>query len=248
MFEEIAKRLKPGDTVPGAEAFRLYDTYGLPPDFTEELAKDRGLSVDTAGFERELAAQQERARQSSKLGAVKGDPVYVKLAEEGARSEFLGYQGLAVEDARVLAVLRDGKLASRLDAGQEGLIVLDRTPFYAMAGGQVGDHGVIASDGSAAEVHRHHEPAPGPPRPPRAREPRRLRARHDRARRGGRRAPRGGHAPPHGHPPAARGAARDAGARTSSRRAAAWIPTGCASTSATTPRSARASCGTSRTA
>ena len=161
VFEEIAARLKPGDTVPGAEAFRLYDTYGLPADFTEELAKDRGLRVDTAGFERELALQQERARQSSKLGAVKGDPVYVKLAEEGARSEFLGYQNLAVEDARVLAVLHEGKLASRLDAGQEGLIVLDRTPFYAMAGGQVGDHGVIASDGSAAEVTDTTSPLPG---------------------------------------------------------------------------------------
>jgi alanyl-tRNA synthetase len=161
VFEEIAARLKPGDTVPGAEAFRLYDTYGLPADFTEELAKDRGLGVDTAGFERELALQQERARQSSKLGAVKGDPVYVKLADAGARSEFLGYESLSVEDARVLAVLRDGQLASRLDAGQEGLIVLDRTPFYAMGGGQLGDHGVIASDGSAAEVTDTTSPLPG---------------------------------------------------------------------------------------
>jgi alanyl-tRNA synthetase len=161
VFEEIAARLKPGDTVPGAEAFRLYDTYGLPADFTEELAKDRGLRVDTAGFERELALQQERARQSSKLGAVKGDPVYVKLADAGARSEFVGYQSLLLEDARVLAVLRDGQLASRLDAGQEGLIVLDRTPFYAMGGGQLGDHGVIASDGSAAEVTDTTAPLPG---------------------------------------------------------------------------------------
>ena len=74
-------------------AFRLYDTYGLPLDFTEELAADRGLSVDHAGFERELAAQQERARQSSKMGAVKGDPVYMKLAEEGGKTDFLGYDG-----------------------------------------------------------------------------------------------------------------------------------------------------------
>ncbi len=161
VFEEIAARLKPGDTVQGAEAFRLYDTYGLPADFTEELAKDRGLGVDTAGFERELLAQQERARQSSKLGAVKGDPVYVKLAEEGAKTEFLGYTGLSLEEARVLAVLRDGQLASRLDAGQEGLVVLDRTPFYAMAGGQVGDHGVIASEGSAAQVTDTTSPLPG---------------------------------------------------------------------------------------
>jgi alanyl-tRNA synthetase len=161
VFEEIATRLRPGQTVAGAEVFRLYDTYGLPADFTEELAKDRGLGVDVAGFERELAAQQERARQSSKLGTVKGDPVYVKLADEGARSEFLGYTSLSVEEARVLAVLRDGQLARRLDAGQQGSVVLDRTPFYAMAGGQVGDHGVIASDGSAAEVIDTTSPLPG---------------------------------------------------------------------------------------
>jgi len=144
----------------GAEAFRLYDTYGLPLDFTEELARERGLAVDAAGFERELQAQQERARQSSRMGAVKGDPVYLGLLEQG-RTDFLGYRRLAVDDARVLAVLKDGVLARRLDAGEEGGIVLDRTPFYAMAGGQVGDHGVIASDGSAAEVVDTTAPVPG---------------------------------------------------------------------------------------
>jgi alanyl-tRNA synthetase len=160
IFEEIAANVPSGGTVPGTEVFRLYDTYGLPVDFTEELARDRGLSVDAAGFERELAAQQERARQASKMGAVKGDPIYVELLQ-GGKTEFLGYHSLAVEDARVLAVLRDGALARRLDAGQEGLVVLDRTPFYAMAGGQIGDRGVIASDGSAAEVVDTTSPLPG---------------------------------------------------------------------------------------
>jgi alanyl-tRNA synthetase len=161
IFEDIAARVPAGGVVPGAEVFRLYDTYGLPVDFTEELARDQGKGVDVAGFERELAAQQERARQSSKMGAVKGDPVFVKLADEGGKTQFLGYADLAVEDARVLAVLKDGGLARRLDAGEEGLVVLDRTPFYAMAGGQVGDRGVIASDGSAAEVTDTTAPLPG---------------------------------------------------------------------------------------
>jgi len=165
-FEQVvaAKSAAPapaGPRIEGPEAFRLYDTYGLPLDFLDELAADRGFSVDHAGFERELAAQQERARQSSKMGTVKGDPVYMKLAEEGGKTEFLGYAGLSVEDARVLAVLKDGVLSRRLEAGEEGLVVLDRTPFYAMSGGQVGDRGVIASDGSAAEVTDTTAPLPG---------------------------------------------------------------------------------------
>ena len=160
IFEDIAGKVPEGGRVSGADAFRLYDTYGLPLDFTEELATDRGLTVDAAGFEHELAAQQERARQASKMGTVKGDPVYMELLDQG-KSHFLGHESLVVEDARVLAVLREGALVRRLDAGQEGQVVLDRTPFYAMAGGQVGDRGVIASDGSAAQVVDTTAPLPG---------------------------------------------------------------------------------------
>ena len=154
-------------------------------------------------------AQQERARQSSKMGTVKGDPVYMKLAEEGGKTDFLGYAGLSVEDARVLAVLKDGALASRLDAGEEGLVVLDRTPFYAMSGGQVGDRGVIASDGSAAEVTDTTAPLPGL-------SVHQVRVTHGGFERGmvvraevDARASRRRDAPPHGHAPAPRGPARD---------------------------------------
>jgi len=161
IFEDIAAKIPEGGVVPGAEAFRLYDTYGLPLDFTEELAADRGLTVDGPGFETELQAQQERARQASRMGAIKGDPVYMALAEEAGRTEFTGHDSLALDESRILAVLRDGALVSRLDAGEEGQIVLDRTPFYAMAGGQVGDRGVLASDGSAAEVQDTTAPLPG---------------------------------------------------------------------------------------
>jgi alanyl-tRNA synthetase len=161
IFEDIAAKIPAGGTVPGTDAFRLYDTYGLPLDFTEELAADRGFTVDGAGFDEELQAQQERARQASKMGAVKGDPVYMKLAEEAGRTRFLGYETLDVDEARVLAVLRDGAPAPRLDAGEEGQVLLDRTPFYAMAGGQVGDRGVLAADGCAAEVRDTTAPLPG---------------------------------------------------------------------------------------
>jgi len=161
VFGQLADKLPKGGTLGGAEVFKLYDTYGLPVDFTEELARERGLAVDAAGFEKELQGQQERARASSKLGTVKGDPVYMKLLEDEGKTDFQGYAALAVEGARVLAVLKDGQLARRLDTGEEGGIVLDRTPFYGESGGQVGDHGVIASDGSAAVVTDCTLPLPG---------------------------------------------------------------------------------------
>jgi alanyl-tRNA synthetase len=145
---------------PGQQAFKLYDTYGLPLDLIDEELAARKLRTDKQGFERALSAQQERARNASKLGTVTGDPVYMGLLEQG-KTGFLGYQSLAVEDAQVLAVLQGAKLVRRLDAGQQGEIVLDRTPFYGESGGQVGDHGVIASDGSAAEVADTTLPLPG---------------------------------------------------------------------------------------
>ncbi len=160
VFEQVAGKLPEGGEITGADAFRLYDTYGLALDFTEELAQDRGLSVDTAGFGEELRGQQERARQSSRLGAVTGDPVYLGLLQKGP-TLFLGYDELVVDDARILAVLRDSRPVSRLDEGQAGELILDRTPFYAEAGGQVGDHGVISADASAAQVTGCTLPVPG---------------------------------------------------------------------------------------
>jgi alanyl-tRNA synthetase len=149
VFEEIAAKSK--GAIAGADAFKLYDTYGLALDFTEELARERGLSVDSAGFERELQAQQDRARQASRMGAVTGDPVHLKLLEAG-RTVFRGYDTLVTEDSRILALLKAGALVPRLDPGDEGEIILDRTPFYANGGGQVGDAGQITAGGAVASV------------------------------------------------------------------------------------------------
>ena len=160
VFEQVAARHAASGRIPGADVFRLYDTYGLPLDFTEELAREKGLGVDREGFERELQAQQERARQSSKLGAVTGDPVYLGLLEKG-KTEFVGYESLVLEEGRVLAVLKEGKLVRRLEAGEEGGVILDRTPFYGASGGQVGDHGWLSSGGSTAEVTDCLIPVPG---------------------------------------------------------------------------------------
>ena len=147
-------------TLGGDIAFRLYDTYGLPLDLIVELAEDRGIVVDEAGFEKELEAQRERSRQATKMGTVTGDPVYLELLEKG-KTLFLGYDALVVEQAQVLAVLKDGALVRRLAAGEEGEIILDRTPFYGESGGQVGDRGVISFDGSAAQVADCQLPIPG---------------------------------------------------------------------------------------
>ena len=160
-FRKTVERLPKGTrTLPGADAFRLYDTYGLALDFVEELAQDYELAVDREGYEREMEAQRDRARQSSKLGAVHGDPVWLDLLQKG-RTQFQGYDSLVTEGARVLAVLKDGQLAKRLDAGQEGEVLLDRTPFYGESGGQVGDRGLLTADGAAAEVFDTRIPLPG---------------------------------------------------------------------------------------
>ncbi len=159
VFEDVVSK-GGGGPISGSDAFRLYDTFGLPLDFLEELASDRGLTVDEEGFERELEAQRERARQASKMGTVTGDPVYMGLLQKG-KTVFLGYESLVAEEARVLAVLSKGSLAKRLDRGQEGEIILDRTPFYGESGGQVGDKGVISGGGSAAEVVDCKLPLPG---------------------------------------------------------------------------------------
>jgi alanyl-tRNA synthetase len=159
VFETVVKK-GTGDKIAGADAFFLYDTYGLPLDFLDELASDRSLTVDHDGFKAELEKQQKKSQEASKMGAVTGDPVYMGLLEKG-KTAFLGYESLVAEDARVLAVLKKGAPVKRLDKGEEGEIILDKTPFYGESGGQVGDRGVISANGSAAEVGDTRLPLPG---------------------------------------------------------------------------------------
>jgi alanyl-tRNA synthetase len=124
--------------VSGPDAFRVYETYGLPLDFMVDAARDSGLSVDLAGFEAAKAEEQARARASWKGGSQKSAaPVYRELA----KTEFEGYTSLKVEGARVLALVQDGLGVQELAPGAEGEVVLDATSFYADSGGQVGDVG-----------------------------------------------------------------------------------------------------------
>jgi alanyl-tRNA synthetase len=146
VFHDEAKTAT-GGVLPGAAAFKLYDTYGLALDEQQEMARERGLAIDLDGFEEAMEQQRQRARASWK-GAEKAQvaPAYQTLLEKG-RTKFLGYQSLEA-DARVAGLLNETKeLVDALPAGAAGELVLDQTPFYAEAGGQVGDCGSLYREG-----------------------------------------------------------------------------------------------------
>ncbi|MDO9452472.1 MAG: alanine--tRNA ligase, partial [Stagnimonas sp.] len=111
------------------------DTYGFPLDLTADIARERNLKLDEAGYEREMQAQRTRARAASQFKSGEA------LRYEGAATQFLGYDGLSIEGAKVLALYRDGAAVQSLAAGDAGVVVLDKTPFYAEGGGQIGDAG-----------------------------------------------------------------------------------------------------------
>lgn len=137
IFDEVASRSN--TTIPGADAFRLYDTYGFPVDLTADIARERGLSVDMAGFDAAMEQQRETARAAGKFGNATSMPA--ELAAQLAPTQFLGYEQLVGDDLQVLALLKDGRPVERIEAGEEAAVILDRTPFYAEGGGQVGDTG-----------------------------------------------------------------------------------------------------------
>ena len=138
--------------VPGKELFKLHDTFGLRPDFVAEIVRDYGLTVDIEGYETEMQKQRERARTSWK-GAEKktASPDYLKLAE-AYKTEFFGYRETETHDSRILALMVKGAPVNEVSAGTEVEIVLDRTPFYAEAGGQIGDTGYFTAPGSPQHV------------------------------------------------------------------------------------------------
>ena len=134
-----------GKLIPGAIAFRLYDTYGFPVDLTQDYARERGLEVDMAGFEQAMEQQRERARAASQFG------VDYSAAAVTGRSDFTGYEHIAGE-GRIIGLYCEGATVETLASGAEGMVVLDRTPFYAESGGQAGDRGVLRSAQAEFEV------------------------------------------------------------------------------------------------
>lgn len=137
--EELAKLQ--GDTLDGETAFRLYDTYGFPVDLTADVCRERNIKVDEAGFEAAMEEQRRRAREASGFGAD-----YNAMIRVDSASEFKGYDHLEL-NGKVTALFVDGKAVEAIKAGQEAVVVLDQTPFYAESGGQVGDKGELKGAG-----------------------------------------------------------------------------------------------------
>ncbi|MUG45413.1 alanine--tRNA ligase [Paenibacillus woosongensis] len=153
ILSEISEQAKnEGRTViSGADAFKLYDTYGFPLDLTEDFAAEHGLTVDREGFESEMAGQRERARAASHKGgsmSVQGGV----LADFTTKSDFVGYNELETS-TRILAIIANDEFADVLSAGESGQVILESTPFYAESGGQVSDQGVILSELGSADVN-----------------------------------------------------------------------------------------------
>jgi alanyl-tRNA synthetase len=149
LFEDVAAHAEAA-TIAGEDAFRLYDTYGFPVDLTDDIARERGLAVDMAGFERAMDQQRARARSASRFESRGQMPA--ELASQLAPTVFLGYDALDTANATVVGIVRDGAAASQLAAGEHGLVILDRTPFYAESGGQVGDRGELRNAAGRFEV------------------------------------------------------------------------------------------------
>ena len=145
ILEQDLAELK-GTVVPGDVVFKLYDTYGFPMDLTADIARERNLTVDEAGFEREMEAQRVRARSASSFGLD-----YNTLVKVDVPTEFIGYT--ATEgSAKVIALYKEGKSVDFLNEGDEGVVVLDQTPFYAESGGQVGDCGYLQAGAARFDV------------------------------------------------------------------------------------------------
>jgi len=156
-LEEAEKEKK--KILPGTKIFKLYDTFGFPLDLSQELAEERNIAVDVDGFHRELEKQRQRARLSWKGDAKEKErKAYERL--KSLRVKFVGYEKNLVPETEVLAILKDGKRVTELNKDESGEIILDQTPFYAEAGGQVGDMGLLKNPRFSAVVEGTYFPIP----------------------------------------------------------------------------------------
>lgn len=144
LSDEIAE-LK-GNVIPGDVVFKLYDTYGFPVDLTADIAREQQLTIDEQGFEQAMSEQRQRAQQASQFGMD-----YNQQLKSDNKTAFTGYDDIAGQ-AKVVELFKEGKPVEQLQAGENGIVVLSETPFYAESGGQIGDKGVLVANGPAFEV------------------------------------------------------------------------------------------------
>ncbi|HWH18326.1 MAG TPA: alanine--tRNA ligase, partial [Allosphingosinicella sp.] len=154
LLDEATAGMKPGNTLSGDVAFKLYDTYGFPYDLTEDALRAQGYGVDRAGFDAAMAEQKAAARAAWKgSGEKASDDIWFDIAEEHGSTEFTGYSGHEGE-GQLLAIVKDGKRTERAEAGAEVVFILNQTPFYGESGGQMGDAGSLSNiNGFEAEVN-----------------------------------------------------------------------------------------------
>ncbi|GAB3053652.1 alanine--tRNA ligase [Stenotrophomonas tumulicola] len=149
IFEDVAAKAT-GGVIPGVDAFRLYDTYGFPLDLTADIARERQMTVDTDGFDAAMEQQRETARAAGKFGG--GVSLPADLVATLEPTVFQGYDALQADGLRVVALLKDGRPAQSVQAGDAVIVLTDRTPFYAESGGQVGDTGLLSGNGARVLV------------------------------------------------------------------------------------------------
>jgi alanyl-tRNA synthetase len=146
ILEAALANVSKGGQMDGTTVFTLYDTYGFPVDLTADICRERGVQVDLDGFDAAMRRQREQARAAGKFKMAEG------LSYSGAETRFEGYERIELDDARVVALYADGTSVDRLQAGQDAVVVLDATPFYAESGGQVGDTGLLEAAGARFAV------------------------------------------------------------------------------------------------
>ena len=152
LLDDELSKIPEGANLPGAAAFKLYDTYGFPLDLTQDALREQGRAVDTAGFEAAMAEQKAKARASwSGSGETKDAAIWFDLAEAHGATEFLGYDTETAE-GQILALVHAGADTEKLGKGQSVQIILNQTPFYAESGGQVGDEGVLTTATGKARI------------------------------------------------------------------------------------------------
>lgn len=151
--EVIQKALTTDKIINGEDAFKLYDTFGFPLELTVEIAAESNVNVDVDAFKVEMENQRERAKASVQKIVLTDELVYANIEKDKGSTDFIGYEKLSCEDAKVIAIVKDGEVVEAVDSSDEIVdIMLDKTPFYAESGGQVGDVGTICAKGFESEV------------------------------------------------------------------------------------------------